>query len=257
MTLFLGDYPVVLLLVFFRVAGILFVVPLFGLTPGSGWLLAAISFPIALMFCSVLPPEWQASAVALSTPGDIAWAVLGELLLGAAIGAVCGVFTGAFDMAGRVAGQGMSLGMAQEIDPVTGESSGILSQLWRMLFLVMALGFNLHLAVIRVIAHTFERLPVPWTGWLHVGRDLSLLIRVTFEAGVLIAMPVMVVALLVSIAMALMARMAEQFNVLFLSIPFRLLAGLLVLMATLRLGGGIFPRMASDMLIALYRFVTG
>ncbi len=257
MTLFLGDYPVVLLLVFFRVAGILFVVPLFGLTPGSGWLLAAISFPIALMFCSTLPPEWQASAVALSSPGDIAWAVLGELLLGGAIGAVCGVFVGVFDMAGRVTVQGMSLGMAQEVDPITGESSDIISQIWRMLFLVTALALGAHLEVIRVLAHTFERLPVPWTGWMHVGLELSLLIRVTFETGVLIAMPVMVVALLVSIAMGLMARMAEQFNVMFLSLPFRILAGLLMLMATILLGGGVIRRVASDMLITLYSFVTG
>jgi len=257
MTLFLGDYPVVLLLVFFRVAGILFVVPLFGVTPGSGWLLAALAFPIALVFCSVLPPEWRASAVALSTPGDIAWAVLGEALLGGAIGAVCGVFVGVFDLAGHVIGQGMSLSMAQEVDPVSGESSGIIAQLWRMLFIVIALALNAHLEVIRVIAHTFERLPVPWTGWMDAGLELSLLTHVTFEAGVLIAMPSMVVALLVSIAMALMARMAEQFNVLFLSIPFRLLAGFLILMATILLGGGVFRRVASDMLIALYRFVTG
>lgn len=255
MTILLGDYPVVLLLVLFRVASILLVVPVFGIMTGSGWLLAGVSFPIALLFCSVLPVEWHASAAALTTPGEIVWAALGETLLGAAIGAVCGVFIGAFDLAGHVAARGMSLTIAQDVDPISGEPSTLISQLWRMLFLIILLALNVHLAVIRIIAYTFERIPVPWTGWLHVGYDLVLLVRVTFESGVLIAMPVMVASLLVSIAMALMARMAQQFNVLFLSLPFRISIGFLILMTTIIMNEGVYERMASHMLTALKSFL--
>lgn len=256
MTILLGDYPVVLLLVLFRVAALFFMVPLFGISRGSGWLLAAASLPVTLMIASILPPNWYAAAATLTTPGDIAWALLGEVLLGAAMGTICSVFVAAFDLAGRIAGQGMSLSMAQEMDPVTGESTGAISQIWRMLFLVTSLALNAHLVMIRMIARSFEQIPVPWTGWMHVGRDLALLTRTTFETGTLIAMPVMVVALLVTIAMALMARMAEQFNVLFLSLPFRLLAGFMILMTTVLMNGSVLRRVASDMLMVLSRFLA-
>jgi len=257
MTIFLGDYPVVLLLVFFRVAGIIYVMPLFGVLEGKGWLLAAISFMFALLFCSVLPPEWHAAAVALSTPGDIVWAVLGEVMLGVAIGAICAVFVCVFDFTGSVVSMGMSLSMAQEVDPVTGEESDLISNLLRMLFLVIMFCLDFHLTVIRVLALTFERMPVPWVGWMDAGLDLVVMVRFTFEAGVLIAMPVMVVALLVSIAMALISRMASEFDVMFLSIPFRLFAGFMILTTTILLNEGVFRRVASDMLTALYRFVIG
>ena len=77
MTILLGDYPVVLLLVLFRVAALLFMLPFFGILRGSRWLLAGASFPVALLFCGVLPQPWRQAAAALATPGDVMWALIG------------------------------------------------------------------------------------------------------------------------------------------------------------------------------------
>jgi flagellar biosynthesis protein FliR len=57
--------------------------------------------------------------------------------------------------------------------------------------------------------------------------------------------------------MALISRMAAEFDVMFLSIPFRLFAGFMILTTTILLNEGVFRRVASDMLTALYRFVIG
>ena len=59
MTILLGDYPVVLLLVLFRVAALLFTLPFFGIMRGSKWLLVGASLSLTLFFCGVLPPSHQ------------------------------------------------------------------------------------------------------------------------------------------------------------------------------------------------------
>ncbi len=255
MTIQLGTYPIVLLLVYFRISSILLVLPFFGISPSSPWLLAAVSLPLTLLFASTLPPAWAASAIAMQNPAELTLAILGETLLGAAIGAVCGIFINAFAFAGGLASRSASLSMAEELDPVSGESSDILSQAWRMMFLVIILAMDAHLLVFRVIARTFETLPVPWIGWMDCGQDLALLASTTFRAGLSIALPVMVVSLLVSIAMALLARMTPEFSILFLSLPFRLGSAILMMSMAILFSGALTRAMAYEMLTTLSHFL--
>jgi len=256
MTILLGDYPVVLLLVLFRVAALLFMLPFFGVMRGSRWLLAGASFPVALLFCTVLPPQFRDAAQALATPGDVGWALIGEVLLGGAMGAVCGVFVSASVLAGEIAAQSTSLSMAQDLDPVSGEPSDLLSQIWRMLFIVFVLALEAHLMLIRLVARSFEVIPVPWLGWMNCGFDLAQLGGVAIQAGVSLALPVLVVTTLVTIAMALMARFAQEFNVLFLSLPFRIVTGLVVMGLSILFGGGVLQAMAQEMLSMVARFIA-
>ncbi len=256
MTILLGDYPVVLLLVLFRVASLLFMLPFFGIMRGGRWLLAGASFPVALLFCSVLPPHWRNAATALTTPGDVLWAVIGEVLLGGAMGAICGVFVSASVIAGEIAARSTSLSMAQDLDPSSGESSTLLAQIWRMLFIMFVLATQAHLIIIRLVAHSFEVLPVPWLGWMNCGFDLAKLGGVAMYDGVSLALPVLVVTTLVTIAMALMARFAQEFNVLFLSLPFRIATGIFVMGLSIVLAGGALQSMAQEMLSMVGRFLA-
>lgn len=256
MTILLGDYPVVLLLVLFRVAALLFTLPFFGIMRGSKWLLVGASLSLTLFFCGVLPPQFREAAAMLTVPGDLVWALIGETLLGAAIGAICGVFVGACVVAGSIAAHSASLSMAQDMDPVSGESSDILSQVWRMLFIVFVLATGTHLVLIRLVLRSFEVLPVPWIGWMDCGLDLARLGAVAIRIGVSLALPVLVVTTLVTVAMALMARFAEEFNVLFLSLPFRIIAGITILGMSIVLGEGVMRSMAQDMLSMVARFLA-
>lgn len=255
MTILLGYYPVVLLLVLFRTAGILFALPFFGIPAGSGFILAGVSFPLALLFCQMVPPEWVAAAGLLSSPGALAFAILGEALLGAAIGTVCGIFIGAFDVAGALAARGTSLSMAEELDPVSGESANVMTQIWRLLFMMIVVASGSHLLIFRVIGRTFQELPVPWVGWMNNGLDLALVGGVAFRAGVTISLPVMVVSLLVSAAMALIGRMASEFNILFLSLPIRLTIGLFTMAMSLLYSGDVLESMAQRMLTTVARYL--
>lgn len=254
-TVFFGDYPVVFLLVLFRVLAVLFTLPFFGIMRNAGRIAFGAAFPLTLLFCIVLPPSFRDAASALQTPGDVLFALLGEVLLGAAIGAVCGIFIAIFNLAGLVVERGTSLSMAQELDPMTGESTGILTSVLRMLFMLFILTLDAHLVLIRLVSMSFGTIGVPWVGWMECGLDLARLSAVIFRAGLSLALPVMVISLLVSIAMALMGRMAQEFNVMFLSLPFRLASGMLILGMTILLGETYFRGVASDMLTAVAQFL--
>lgn len=256
MTIQLGDYPIVLLLVLFRVAGLMLAMPLFGIMRGSRWLLVGASFPIALFFCTLLPDEFREAAKAIRVPGDVVLALIGEILLGAAVGAIFSVFTGAFTTAGSIAEKGTSLGSAEEIDPMSGETSGILGQILRMMFLVLLFASNAHLPLIRLMVESFRTLPAPWMGWMLCGYDMAQLGGMAIEAGFSLALPVLVATTLVTVAMALMARFAQEFNVLFLSMPFRITLGLYMLGLGILLGEGPFMAMARNMLSILSRFLA-
>ncbi len=256
MTILLGDYPVVFLLVLFRVAALLFMLPVFGIMKGSRWLLAGASLSLTLLLCAMVPPAFRDAAAMMTTPGDVIWALIGEMLLGAAMGAICGVFSSACFIAGEIAAQGTSLSMAQDLDPVSGESSDLLAQVWRMLFFLFVLSTNAHLMLIHLVAKSFETLPVPWVGWMGSGLDLANLGGVAIHAGVSLAMPVLVVTTLVTIAMALMARFAQEFNVLFLSLPFRIISGIFVMGMAILLSEGVLQSMAREMLVMVARFLA-
>ncbi len=256
MTFLLGDYPFVFLMVLFRVAALLFMLPFFGIMRSSRWLLAGASLSVTLLLCGVLPDSFRESVATLTTPGDLVIALFGEMLLGAAIGAICGVFIGACFMAGEIAAQGTSLSMAQDLDPVLGEPSDLLAQIWRMLFMLFVLVLKMHLVLIQIVAHSFEALPVPWMGWMSCGLDLIRLGGVTIQLGVSLSLPVLVVTTLVTIAMALMARFAQEFNVLFLSLPFRIISGLFMLGLCIMLGEGVMRSMAQEMLTMVARFLA-
>ena len=125
-----------------------------------------------------------------------------------------------------------------------------------MLFIVYVLAMGAHLTLIRLVARSFDLLPVPWLGWMDCGLDLANLGGAAIRAGVSLALPVLVVTTLVTIAMALMARFAEEFNVLFLSLPFRIISGLFILGLSIVLGGEGLRAMAREMLSMVARFLA-
>jgi flagellar biosynthetic protein FliR len=255
-TVLFGDYPVVFLLVLFRVLALLFSLPFFGVMNRGRRLAIGAAMPLTLLICSVIPPDFRGAAAKITTVGDVLIALLGEALLGVAIGAVCGVFVAIFNTAGALAERGASLSMAKELDPTMGFSSGIISNVLTMLFTLFFLALNAHLVLIRLVTDSFGSIQVPWMGWMTCGLDLVRLGAYIFRAGLLLSLPVMVISLLVSIAMGLMARLAQEFNVLFLSLPFRLASGIFMLGLSILLGGGFFRGVASDLLSTIETFLN-
>lgn len=227
MQLHLPLYPITVLLVLFRFAALVGMTAVFGrkLVPVR----IRLAIAIALTWFAVvhLPPEWVSHCEGISSVGSLVFAILGEILLGAAMGLVCDLFFAILNMAGMVFGRESSLMMARMVDPTSGEEDVIVSTLFSILFSLLILLWNGHLFLIKLVMESFRVLP-PGFFWFRK-ELLEMYVALggnIFQWGLRFALPAMVGGLLVAVAMGLMAKMAPEFNVLFLSLPIRLAVGI-------------------------------
>lgn len=159
----------------------------------------------------------------------LAFAVMAlrEVLIGLSLGFVLQVALLAVRVAGEMIGQEMAFNMANVVDPATGLSTPLITQLYEAMFVLGLLAVDGHHLVLRALNGSFERAPV---GAIGFEQDLvSLATRQMaemFAAGVTFAAPVLVLLMLASIVMGLLARTVPQMNVLEVGFTLRIAVGL-------------------------------
>jgi flagellar biosynthetic protein FliR len=250
MELNLPIYPISVLLVLFRFAALVGMTAIFGrnLIPVRVRLMIAV----ALTWFAVvnLPVEWAAHCEGITTTSALVIAALGEIMLGVALGLICDMFFAILNMTGHVLGRESSLAMARMVDPSSGQDDMIISSLFGIILTILVLLWDGHLFFIKLVMGSFKVLP---PGFFWFRKELlemyTLLGADIFEWGVRFALPAMVAGMLVGVVMGLMAKMAPEFNVLFLSLPIRLGVGLTVLSFFLLYGRDPLYRIFETMLL--------
>ncbi len=258
MQMVLPIYPITILLVVSRFAALVGMTAVFGrqLVPMRIRLMIAIALSwFAVMH---LPPEWAIYCQKVNTLGALVFAMTGEILMGAALGLVCDLFFGVFSMAGALMGRGSSLSMAEMLDPTTGESDELISTFFTLVFTLLILLWDGHLFLIKLMMESFKVLP-PGFFWFRtelldmyttLGGDL-------FSWGSRFAMPILIGGMLVAVAMGLMAKMAPEFDVLFLSLPIQLGMGIGLLTIFMLYGQDPFYRVFEGMMTHMKYILVG
>jgi flagellar biosynthesis protein FliR len=258
MQFYVPIYPIAVVLVLSRFAALVGMTAVFGRRQIPVRIRLMIAVALTWFAVANLPPEWNVYCQSLNKLSVLVMAIIGEMLMGAALGLVCDLFIGVLSMAGLIVGQGSSLSMAQMMDPATGESDVIVSTIFTMLFTLLVLLWDGHLFLIKIMMKSFHVLP-PGFSWFReellemytvLGSDL-------FAWGIRYALPTLVGGLLVVVAMGLMAKMAPEFNVLFLSLPVRLVMGLGMLVIFFLYGYGPFYRVFEGMLVHMRYILAG
>ncbi len=154
---------------------------------------------------------------------------VGEALLGALLAFGILAAFGAFQLAGRLLDLQLGFGVATLIDPATRGHAPLLGTLLWMVAVVVFFAIDGHHALIRALALSLQSVP-PGTPL----PDLELAPVVgqfgaMFTFAMAIAAPVVLVLLLVDAVVAVMARTMPQMNIFFLSLPLKILVGLLTL----------------------------
>ena len=236
-----GFFPQVFLLVFFRTIAILIPIVIYGRVLVPAKIMVALGLLLALVLLPIVPPSWHQAAAGIQNIPQMLFALLNEILLGAVIGLTLNMMLAIALLGGTIAGWGSSLMMAQSIDPVTGAEDVILSEIVQNTLIMFFLLSNGHLLIIKMLAVSFQAVP-PDFRWLQAGL-MNRLIEMgahMFQWGLRFGLPVMATVLLIDACMGLVSRMAPDFDILFLSFPIRLIAGLAVLGLTIRYGAGFF-----------------
>jgi flagellar biosynthetic protein FliR len=226
MTGFGAFFGLVLLLV--RPGMIVMATPFFGALNAPAHVRVGVTMLLAVLMAlsAPLPPALPATGLAV--------VVLREMAIGLAIALSVRVLIGAAEFAGHFIGYQIGLSLGSLIDPQSGVRNNILALLYANVVVVLCLATNVHHAVLRALADSYVALPLGVGGIDDsLATSVARILGTIFVLGLRISAPVIVVLLLVELALGLLARVAPSLNVIVAGAPVRIVAGLLVLAASL------------------------
>lgn len=226
-----AHHAVPFLLVMFRLAGLLIFAPLLSsvMIPARVKVLLVLMFAAAI-YPMIAPPQLPATATIL----ELAPLALREALIGGVMGLIATLPILAMDMAGVIVSQQMGFGLARVYNPLNDTDMDLLGQLLSFvaLGLFIALGgLNLLFAT---LLGSFANAPL---GVLRADQTPLSLITATLSAGFELALrvsaPVGALIFLVLVAIGVLNKTMPQLNVMTIGFSIKILAGFLVLAASL------------------------
>jgi flagellar biosynthesis protein FliR len=159
-------------------------------------------------------------------------------------------------MAGEYFSVQMGFGYTEVLDPVSQTSLPVISQLKNLMGIMLFLVTGAHRVMIETLALSFEKVKIiVFTSEINNGiiKVFESAIGAMFVVAFKIALPVLGILILVTIAEALMGKAAPQMNIMQLSFPAKIVIGMAVLIITIPL---IEKQMISSFEISFDRIQT-
>jgi len=180
----------------------------------------------ALAIAPVLPP-----APAISPASYLGlWTTAQQVLIGLGLGLCMRIAFAAVQTAGELIGLQMGLSFASFFGPATGANTTVLSRLMNMMAILVFLTLDGHLMLLQALFHTFAVLPAA-PGSLDAGAWQVLFhwSAQVLTGGLLLALPLVMTLLCISLALGILNRTAQQLSVFAVGFPISLLSGLILL----------------------------
>jgi flagellar biosynthetic protein FliR len=151
-------------------------------------------------------------------------------------------------LSGRIIEQQMGLTMMEIIDPLTESESGPFGGLMDMVFALLSLSANGHHLFLLTLSKSYDAFP---SGTMPTISSLAGGVINTstamFVASLRLAAPMLAAFLVLMVALAMLARLVPEMNILFVSMPVRILLGLFLAMVFLPFVNSFVAEMADWM----------
>ena len=211
---------------FVRIGAFLMVMPLVGssFVPVKVRLLLAVVLTVAIApIVPITAPQDVLSAAGLVT-------MIQEIGIGVSMGFLVQLVFDAIALGGQVIGMSMGLGFAVFLDKARGVSVPVLGQLFLMLGMLIFLALDGHLAMIQLLATSFQAWPISEAGLsaLKIGEILNWTGNL-FVFGLKIALPAITALLVVNLSFGVMSRAAPTLNLFAVGFPVAMLLGFAVI----------------------------
>jgi flagellar biosynthesis protein FliR len=160
-----------------------------------------------------------------------------EAVIGGAIAAGLFIGFGVFHFGGRLLDMQIGFGVANLIDIASKNIAPLLGTLFSMTAVVVFFAIDGHLAMLRVVQFSIDKLP-PGNGIdvLNIGALIAQF-GTCFSFGFVIVAPVVACLFLIDSAVALMSRTMPQMNVFVMSMALKVLVGLGLLATIVPMAG--------------------
>jgi len=222
---------------------------MFSLAPvfGESSLPKRVKIALAALTAILIAPLVSSDAAGAPALSPASWPALWlsaqQLLIGLSLGLVMRMAFTAVHMAGELVGLQMGLSFASFFDPATSGNTAVLARLMNMLALLIFLSLDGHLLLLQGLVASFEVLPITLAdpavahaapgfavnGW----AILFVWSAQILASGLLLALPLVMTLLCISLALGILNRTAQQLSVFSVGFPISLLVGLVLLMTLL------------------------
>lgn len=159
----------------------------------------------------------------------VTFILVNEVVYGLAMGLTVTFLYSAIKISARIAERQMGMAMAEVMDPFTGERAQPLGLIMEIIFILLLLSANAHHLFLMTISKSFETFPpgqTPDIGTLTMGiiDTGSMMLLIALRLSV----PVLAVFTILTVVLGIMARIAPDMNIFFISLPLRVGLGLLI-----------------------------
>jgi len=199
-------------LVLTRLSGLVMTAPIYGTSEVPARVRALLAVALAAL---ITPTQWD---VAVQHPGNtLNYLVLlgSELVIGLSLGLGIVILFSGIQLAGQMIGRMGGLLLADVVDPSSGTSIPIFSQLMFMVTLAVFVTMGGHRIVMAGLLDTFRTIP-PGSGAVptSIAETFVLLLAQSFVLAIRAAAPVVTSLLLSTLVMGLISRTMPQLNIL-------------------------------------------
>lgn len=240
-------------LIVIRVGATLALTPVFGAPqiPMQARAVLVVTLAVALVGVTGVHP-----AVLPASVGGLAKAAVSELFTGALFAFAMFAAFGAFLLGGRIIDMQIGFSVANLIDPVTRTQSPLIGTFLNLLAVVVFLAIGGDHLLIRGLAFSIKHIP-PGTPLGQI--DMAAIVTqfgAMFVYGVTLVGPVIFSLLFVDLGLAVMARTMPQVNVFIVSLPLKVLVGLIVLAISLNYLGPVMEKIFGSIFIFWQQAIT-
>jgi len=207
-----------------RVSSLFLILPFFSWKIIPRRIKAALAFLLSVFFAMITPINFDCSQI---KPLQAVVLLACESFYGLAIGLIVFVLFSVIKISGQFIERQMGLTMGSILDPTTGENGQPFGLLMETLFILFFLAMDGHHLFLMVISRSFEVFPVgtiPSIATLVNGVVESF--TVMFVTALRLAAPLLAMFMMLLVALAVLARVAPEMNILFISMTLRVSMGL-------------------------------
>ena len=221
------------LLVFFRVAGIFLLTPIFSSETIPYRIKPWMAFFIALLLYPMVQPSLP--PVPENFLGYVALLVV-QTAIGLTIGLFLAIMYTAFQLAGQFYSLQIGFGLINVIDPISQTQLPIVGQLKGLVALILFLYIGGHHMLLRALVHSFTEVPTLTLAALPIfAAQVLKVFVVMFETAFHMAIPVIAVIFVIEVILGILSKTAPQMNVMVLGFQIKVVAGLVTIMLILPL----------------------
>ncbi len=209
-----------------RISVFFLVLPVFGWKSIPVRIKVAMTVLLTIFFSMITPLAIESREVSVL---EAILLLTNEATYGLALGLIVYLVFATVKFSGRIIERQMGLAMAEILDPLTGERAQPLGMLLEMIFILLFLSANGHHMFLLIISRSYETFPAGSIPTIAVLADGVIKAGSTLlVAGLRLAAPILAAFLVLMVALAVLARIVPEMNILFISLPLRVGLGLLM-----------------------------